>query len=300
MKFFDLHCDTIGECSNKNIPLRINELHIDLLRGKEIGEYTQVFAIWIPDEFRGNRAVAYFNKVKDYFYKEIGNNKDLISLYKDKTDTPIKAILSVEGGSACGGTIAGLHHLYECGVSLITLTWNSNNEIGAGAFSDGGLTSFGKEFVKEAENLGITLDASHLNRQCFFELAEIAEKPFIASHSNADIVNNKYAVKRNLTEEQIMIIKERKGIIGLNFCLEFIEDENASGIDSLYRQIEYFLSLGCENIISFGSDFDGCKMHNDFKGIHKIKEVYNKLINKGISEDVLNKLFYENAERFFI
>ena len=80
MRFFDLHCDTIGECSNNNLSLRNNNLHIDLERAQSIGEYTQVFAIWIPDELRSQDAVEYFDKTADCFYSEIEKNNDLISL----------------------------------------------------------------------------------------------------------------------------------------------------------------------------------------------------------------------------
>lgn len=299
MKFFDLHCDTIGECYNKKVPLRKNNFHLDLERAKEVGEYTQVFAIWIPDELRGKEAVKYFDDVADSFYKEIKENSDLISLYGENKKTHVKAILSVEGGSACGGTIEGLYHLYERGVRLVTLTWNAPNEIASGAFSEGGLTDFGKEFIKEAEGLGITLDVSHLNRQSFFEFAEIAQKPFVASHSNADIVNNKYGMKRNLSPEQIKLIKNRNGLIGLNFCKDFIDDERAEGIDALYRQIEYMLSLECDDIITFGSDFDGCQVHKGFCGIQTIPLVYMQLKEKGVSERTLEKIFFKNAEKFF-
>lgn len=300
MRYFDLHCDTIGECSNNNLSLRKNALHIDLERAKALDKYTQVFAIWIPDQFRGKAAVKYFDKTADYFYKELEKNGEMISLYSSDENTPIKAILSVEGGSACCGTIEGLHHLYDKGVRLITLTWNAPNEIACGAFSDGGFTKFGKEFVKEAEELGITLDVSHLNRQSFYEFAELSQKPFIASHSNADIVNNEYGRKRNLNDEQIRIIKERNGLIGLNFCREFIEDENACGVDAICRQLNYLLNSGCEDIISFGSDFDGCAIHPDLCGIEKIPLLFKKLINKGFGEAFLKKLFYENADNFFL
>ena len=299
MKFFDLHCDTIGACSDKNIPLYKNDLHIDLQRGSGIGSYNQVFAIWIPDELRGKDAQAYFDKTADYFYKELEQNNSLISCFDKSENTPVKAILSVEGGSACAGTIEGLYHLYSRGVRIITLTWNAVNEIASGAFSEGGFTEFGKEFVKEAEKLGIVLDVSHLNRQSFFEFLESSEKPFIASHSNADIVNNIYARKRNLTKEQILCIKERKGLIGLNFCLDFIENQGACGIDALCRQMDYFLSLGCEDVIAFGSDYDGCEIHKDLCGVEKIPSVYKALGLRGYDDNFLNKLFYENAFEFF-
>ncbi len=299
MKYFDLHCDTIGECSNNKLSLRKNKLHIDLDRGKNLENYTQIFAIWISDEYRGKTAVEYFNRTVNFFYNEIEKNKDLISLYKDDFSTPVKAILAVEGSSACAGTLEGLHHLYEKGVSLITLTWNGKNEVGSGAFSEGGLTPFGKEFIREAERLGIILDVSHLNRQSFFEFVEIAEKPFVASHSNADIVDNPFGRKRNLSDEQIAVIREHKGLVGLNFCNDFIEDKKAEGIDALCRQIEYFSSMGCEDVIAFGSDFDGCTVHKDLNGIEKIPDLYYALKAKGVGEGLLKKLFYENAERFF-
>lgn len=299
MNYFDLHCDTIGECCKNNVTIKSNNLHVDLNRSAEIEKYTQAFAIWIPDELRGSDAVEYFDKTADYFYKEIEKNGDRISLYNSDEITPVKAILSVEGGSACGGTIDGLYHLFERGVKLITLTWNAPNEIACGAFSEGGLTSFGKNFIKEAEMLGIVLDVSHLNRQSFFEFSEVSQKPFVASHSNADIVNNEFGKKRNLSDEQIKVIKERNGLIGLNFCRAFIEDEGAEGIDALCRQIDYFCGLDCEEILAFGSDFDGCEIHKDLGGIDKIPQVFNYLYNRGYKEKLLNKLFYKNAEQFF-
>lgn len=299
MKVFDLHCDTITECYKNNLPLYKNDLHFSLENTKGYESYTQVFAVWILDEYRGDVARAYFNEVADYFYNEIEKNKDIISLYGDSGKTPVKAILSVEGGSACGGTLEGLNEMYDRGVRLATITWNGNNEIAGGALAEGGFTEFGREFVKKAEEYGIILDVSHLNRQSFWEFCEMATKPFIASHSNGDIVDNSYAHKRNLTEEQIKKIKSVNGIIGLNFYRTFIETEDSQGIDALAKQIEYFVSLGCEDLIALGSDYDGCRIHDDLNRVDKLSNVYKVLLQKGFSPELLEKVFYGNAERFF-
>ena len=299
MKVFDLHCDTITECCKNCVSLYDNYMHLSLKRMEKFQKYIQIFAVWIRDEMRGEVACQYFDKVADYFYKQIEENKNVISAFGDKSETKVKAILSVEGGSACGGTLDGLTHLYNRGVKLVTLTWNSPNEIASGAFSEGGFTSFGKDFVKLAEEYGIILDVSHLNRESFYDFIKISNKPFVASHSNADIVENPKGRKRNLTDEQIRLIKERNGIIGLNFCLNFLESDGFFGIDSLVRQIDYFLSLGCENNIALGSDYDGCSIHSDFAGVEKLFSVYNILAEKGYSRELLDKIFYENAHRFF-
>lgn len=299
MKIFDLHCDTAGECYNEGISLFSNDLHLSIERASQYDEYVQLFAVWIPDKLRGNDAVEYFNNVADNFYKETELHKDYISLYGEDRKTPVKAILTVEGGSACGGTIEGLKKLYKKGVRVITLTWNAQNEIASGAFAEGGLSEFGKEFVRCAEELGIVLDVSHLNKQSFFEFAEFATKPFIASHSNADIVNNDYGRKRNLTKEQLDIIKSVNGLVGLNYYTEFIEDSEAQGVDALCRQIDYFCEQGYEDMVALGSDFDGCRINEALSGVEKLGEVYNELLRRGYREALLQKIFWENADSFF-
>lgn len=299
MRIFDLHCDTVGECFKQGKHLRENDMHLDLVRCSKYDSYNQIFAIWIPDELRGERACSYFENVCDFFYEELERNKDLVSLYQDERETPVKALLSVEGASACGGTIEGLYELHRRGVRLITLTWNGENEVGCGAFSKGGLTPFGKEFVKACDDLGIVIDVSHLNREGFWELAQFYSGKFIASHSNGDIVDNFYAQHRNLSAEQIEEIKKRNGLIGLNFCRDFIETDGVEGVLALKTQLDYFCQHGCENVIALGSDYDGCSMHRDFCGVEKLRFVYNSLLGEGFTEDFLNKVFYDNARKFF-
>ena len=299
MKVFDLHCDTIGECYKQQKRLRSNDMHLSLEQLSRYEEYCQVFAIWITDDKRGQTAVDYFDSVADLYYNSVEENADLISVYGSGKNTPVKGILACEGGSACGGTLEGLRHLYDRGVRLITLTWNANNEIGGGAFSEGGLTPFGVEFVKECERLGIVIDVSHLNRETFWDVAKITTKPFVASHSNADIVDNVYGHKRNLDEVQIKAIRDRGGLIGLNFCYDFLQQQEYPGLLSLGEQIRYLLALGCEDVIALGSDYDGCDMIEDLKCACSLENAYNSLLSQGFSKEFLNKIFYENAQRFF-
>ena len=203
MRFFDLHCDTITELCKKQGSLAKNDGHISLDRASFLTEYVQDYAIFIPDEYRGKAAVDYFDKVYAFYKNEM--NKNGISEYADRLDTKYKSVLSVEGGAGMGGTIDGLHHLADCGVKLITLTWNGRNELASGCFDeeDIGLTPFGREAVKEMENLRIAADVSHLSVKGFYDLADLAEKPFMASHSCIDIVDNFKAKHRNLAKEQV-------------------------------------------------------------------------------------------------
>ena len=302
MKLFDLHCDTIGECYKNKLSLRHSGLHVSLDKAKNFESYTQVFAVWIPDELRGKSATDYFNNVCDYYYKELELNKDLIVSFGDakKDDKRVKAILAIEGGAALAGDIENLYKAYEKGVRILTLTWNAENEIASGAFCEnGGLTSFGKTVIKKMEKLKMVIDVSHLNRESFFDVAENTTLPFIASHSNPDIVETNAGRKRNLTDEQIEIIKERNGLIGLNFYKEFLDVDNKTGVDALKIHLDYLLNKGCENIIALGSDFDGCAITDGINGLESMNEVYDALLKDGYSRNLIYDLFYNNAERFF-
>ncbi len=302
MRFFDLHCDTIGECCKKGYSLNENNLNVSISKAKHLDEYVQVFAIWIPDELRKQNAVNYFNDVYNYYEAEIEKNKDFITPLKKcaETESRFKSILAVEGGAALGGTIDGLYNLYNKNVRILTLTWNAENEIASGAFcDDGGLTNFGKNVVKECEKLGIVIDVSHLNRQSFFDVAQHTTKPFIASHSNPDIVNTFKGKHRNLTDEQLEIINKRKGLIGLNFYDEFLDVDGKSGVDALAIHINYLLERVNENVIAIGSDFDGCRISQGLGNLQNIENVYNELMKKGFNETLLNKIFFDNANDFF-
>lgn len=290
MKFFDLHCDTIGECFLQNKALRKNDLHLDLERSAYLEEHRQALAVWMPDEYRGEEAFRYFLKVYDCFKNETKRNADI------KSFVPL---LAVEGGSVLGGDLKNVEELSKRNVKILTLTWNGENEIAGGAYSEAGLSDFGRAAVAALEEADITVDVSHLNRKSFFEVASVAKKPFIASHSNADIVNKAEGRKRNLNDEQIKIIRDCGGIVGLNFYEEFLDDENAFGAEALLRQIDYFSHLSAEKVLAIGTDFDGCTVCDELCGIEKIGEIKEKLILRGVGKTLADDIFFNNANRFF-
>lgn len=298
MKFFDLHCDTITELHKSKGSLAKNDGHISLDRASYLTEYVQDYAIFIPDEYRGKAAVDYFDSVYAYYKNEMSING--ISEYADRKDTRLKSILSVEGGAGLGGTIEGLHHLADCGVKLITITWNGRNELASGCFDeeDIGLTFFGKEAIKEMEKLRIAADVSHLSVKGFYDLADLAEKPFMASHSCIDIVDNYKAKHRNLTKEQVKIIAEHKGVIGINLWEKLLGNEDNSS-DAVLRHMSKIIDVGGEDIVAMGTDFDGCDINPELAGIEKIQSLHDYLSHHGFDEKLLDKIFFSNADRFF-
>lgn len=315
MNLFDLHCDTAGECFNKKLSLYNGNLHINMCKGKNLDNWAQLFAIWIPDELRGIKAREYFEKVLLNFKNEISKNNDKIKLcqgFSDleecKNNKKCAAFLTCEGASPFVGN-DGVYRAKELGVKLITLTWNDENEIGYGCQSgnDSGLKAEGKVFLKDMEKLNMVADVSHLNRAGFFDAISSGVR-VVASHSNcksvlmktrADSEDKFFSCRRNLDDEQIKLLIECNGLIGINFCRSFLGDKDDDGFEAVYRHISHILESGGENVLAIGSDFDGCEIAPELSGVDKICDLYRYLSEKGLQTALLDKIFFKNAENFF-
>jgi membrane dipeptidase len=303
---FDLHCDTITECEIQRQELRENQLHLSLERGRRYTPWAQCFAIWIPDEMRGNAAIDWFGRIYRRFQEELRKNADWMLACKTKEDLlqaeqerKCAAILTVEGGAALAGDLSRVKTLADCGVRMLTLTWNGSCELGDGALvaNPKGLTEFGQAAIPELERCGILLDVSHASEPLFYQVAQRATRPFLATHSNAKTVCDH---PRNLTDSQFQILKEQGGLVGLNFYPPFLTDRSQAGLDDILRHAEHFLSLGGEDVLALGSDFDGAAMPKGMEGVQSLERLAEHFAKSGYPNWLIEKIFYKNARNFLV
>lgn len=290
MRYFDLHCDTLYKAVNDGCGLNNPSYEVYLDKGNVFENWSQCMAIWIPDGLEYEAQMKLFCTASALFQKEWKKSK---SIYEN-----LDLIFTVENGAFLNNDIRNVELLKNSGVRMITLTWNAENCIGGGADTKGmGLTSFGKECIKVLEENSIMVDISHASDKLFFDVAEIATKPFVASHSNSRKV---CPHRRNLTDEQFEIIKNSGGIVGLNFHRDFLSSnpEKASVTDVLHHT-EHFLSLGGEEVLSIGSDFDGSNPPQSLKGLENIPILYEEFLKIGYTEQLVQKIMYDNAHNFF-
>lgn len=294
MRIFDLHCDTLYECAVKNKSIYNGELEINIEKGEKTAKHwIQCFAVWIPDEIRGEQTFELFEKCCDIFEKS-----DIKKIKVPEDLNASGAILTVEGGSVIGGSLEKLEKLYGFGVRMMTLTWNGENELGfgSGSIDASGLKDFGRSAVKKMNDLNMVVDVSHLSNKGFYDVAEIAEKPFVASHSNLRSVTD---VPRNLTDEQFKIIRDCDGIVGLNFHKYFLEENGNPTEEDILRHVDRFMELGGEKTLCIGSDFDGAEMPYFIKDITSLPKLYELFLSHGYPEAVLEDIFFNNAKSFF-
>lgn len=305
MKLFDLHCDTLYRAFFENGGLFNNDFHISFDRIDSIEPYIQCMAVWVPDEFRNKNAIQLFencrkklnDELKDTNIKIIYSQDDIIETESKKSKG---VVLTVEGGAVLGGKLENVDYLAECGVKIMTLTWNGNCELGDGIGVEGakGLTDFGKSVIAKMEQNSIVVDVSHSSVPMFYDVAELSTKPFCATHSNSKQI---CPHRRNLTDEQFSIIKDKGGIVGLNLSRGFLrEDEDKACMLDVLRHAEHFLSLGGEKTLAIGTDFDGTDIPIDMTGIESMNKLYELFLKHNYNEKLLEDIFFNNARNFLL
>lgn len=304
--YADAHCDTVVKAMEAGENLLEFGGQLNLEKLSAYGPAVQIFAIWLEPRFYPIAMRQTMKYLDDYlgqmerYSERIGMVKRFSDILENKKQGRISAILSLEGGEALEGELAALRLYYRLGVRLMTLTWNYRNALADGVAerdTGGGLTTFGKAVVKEMERLGMLVDVSHLTDAGFYDVARLAEKPFVASHSNARTICQH---PRNLTDEQLKIIGEIGGFVGLNFYPPFVAEKNSVNQEDLLRQLTHMLDKAGEDAVGLGSDFDGIDTTpTDLRAVEDMAvflERMEKEFGSHLAEKIREKNFLRVAE----
>ena len=305
---FDFHCDTalmlLGDDLNQAGSLRKNNGHIDLERAVKLGGYAQCFACFttdIPELLHGISPIVLFERELATIQREVDKNSDLISIAysvdeieENRANGKMSAILTLEGTAGIDYNPALLEDLWAIGFRVTSLGWNEKNPLTGSNVTGGGLTDLGREYVKEAQRLGMRIDVSHISDEGFWDIMKITEAPILATHSNSRAVHNH---SRNLTDDMFRAIRETGGVAGYNACRDFT-GENPN-LDTVCDHILHFLELDPDGKhIALGGDLDGVEaMPDGFEGVQSYPALARKLLDRGLTEENVMDIFWNNAIR---
>lgn len=320
MKIADMHGDTIYEMlsrrrSGKEVFLRENELHIDLLKMKKADYLLQNFALFVGLKENVN---PYEEAKAEYavFVEEIKKNKDLISqaftyeeIVENQKAGKLSALLTLEEGEVCLGEIEKLEEFYSCGARMMTLAWNYNNSLTTCntncpppwprnyAGNREGLTETGIEFVERMEELGMIPDVSHMSDEGIEDMLHITKKPFVASHSNA---RSLCPHQRNLTDDFLKRMGEKGCVIGANFFSRFLrENAEFTKTEWIADHILYMVNVAGSESVGLGSDFDGIGCGLELENCSNMQILAEILKKHGMSEEQIECVFYKNVLRLY-
>lgn len=300
MKIFDLHADlacAIEPYENETAVLR-NHWAKDFEEG-QIG-YTAAASFFAGDE-SWEEMVHTVNMVEkdlcDSGYQKMTRVEDMDCSYDETC-----FLMTIEG-------MCGIHDnveekitwLYEKGNRIGSLCWNDQNDLATGNSGDPsrGLTEMGKVAVRKMNELHFIIDVSHANEKTFWDILETSTQPIIATHSNA---KRKCFVERNLTDQQIRALASKDGIIGLNACSYFIdEDEAKQDARHLAGHARYIADLVGVKHVACGFDFGayyGADADHDIYGPKQAQNFVKGLKEEGFSQQEIEDICYRNVIRF--
>ena len=231
--------------------------------------------------------------------REIDKNSDLISIAYSPEEIEnnlmhgkMSAVLTIEGPAGFGFDPMLLSDLYQIGFRISSLGWNESNPLTGSHVTGGGLTDLGREFVREAQRLGMLVDVSHISDEGFWDIMEITQAPAIATHSNSRKICD---VSRNLTDDMFLAICRTGGVAGFNQCDAFVGMD--PDLDTVCDHILHFLELDpSAKHIALGGDLDGCdKLPKGFDGIQSYPDMADRLVDRGVGEDTVMDIFWNNA-----
>jgi membrane dipeptidase len=233
----------------------------------------------------------------------------------------IVLLITFEGVEPLGTDLDLLRIFYELGVRAIGLTHARSNAAGHGGIfassgsSAEGLTEFGRDLVRECEAFGIIIDLAHINPAAFNDVLSMTTKPPIVSHTN---VRRYYDIERNISDDQIKMIGERRGVIGVNSVLVSPKKEEST-LDRYVDHIEHIANLIGIDGVAVGFDFfefiysqwpESAKRElaeklttpqfiPDLRNHSHARNLTRKLIERGFDDEQIEKILRDNWLRIF-
>jgi membrane dipeptidase len=238
--------------------------------------------------------------------QESGGRVRVVRGPADLDGDSLAAVLHLEGAEPIGPGLDELELLYAAGMRSLGLVWSRPNAFATGVpfgfpgspDQGPGLTDLGRALVRACSRLRIVVDVAHLNARGFWDVAELTAGPLVASHSGAHAL---CASPRNLTDDQLRAIGERRGLVGINFHVGFLRADGAEEPDTplavIAEHAAHVAELAGVECVGLGSDFDGAMMPAALGDVSGLPAVLDALRAVGFSEREVAGIAFGNWRR---
>src|SRR5579872_5125753 len=316
--------------------------HTNVTALKEGGVGAQFFAVYVSAEYvkgnhSANRTLQMIDTVRHDIVARYPNDFVLATTADDieriHGERKIAALMGIEGGHAIEDSLRLLRDYYALGIRYMTLTHANTNDWAdsSGDVSDSkvahhnGLTDFGKQVVREMNRLGMMVDISHVADKTFWDALSVSTAPMIASHSSCRALCN---VPRNMTDEMIVALAKKGGVVQVNFNCGFLSEKSAAAgklvkpsdlpgargedatiaaykkqvppatLADVVAHIDHIVKIAGVDAAGIGSDFDGvfCTPKG-LEDVSKFPNLTRALLEKGYSAEDIRKIYGGNTLR---
>ena len=253
--------------------------------------------------------------------------EDIVTLHSDKffivkSTSDIELLdrerlgiaFGMENGAPIEGDLSRVQFYHDKGIRYITLTHSKSNHISDSSYDEnhqweGGLSSFGKELIREMNKVGIMVDISHVSDRAFYESIEISEVPVIASHSSLRHFTPGF--ERNVSDDMLIKLASKGGVISINFGSSFLTKKaleyrrNREGpypfadVTDVVDHIDRVVNLVGIDHVGIGSDYDGVgdTLPSNLKDVSTFPNLISELLTRGYTEEDIEKILSGNIIR---
>ncbi len=357
-KAIKLAHDTILIDTHIDVPYRIHAKWADVTKATDGGDFdypravkgglnAPFMSIYIPAhlEFEGKgKSFQLANQLIDGMEAIAQRAPDKFAIASSTSDIEaqfkqgkMSIAMGMENGSPIEGDLNNLQHFFDRGVRYITLAHSQSNHISDSSYDIRrnwkGLSPFGKELVKEMNNIGMLIDVSHISDDAFYQVMELSNTPVIASHSSL----RKYTpgFERNMNDDMLLALKKNGGVIQINFGSSFVTAKAGTwgkqlkskkeavkkdgtklskDFDAMYRaknpypfasleqvldHIDHVVKLIGIDHVGIGSDYDGVgdSLPIGLKDVSSYPNLVQGLMDRGYSDSDIKKILSGNTLR---
>lgn len=223
----------------------------------------------------------------------------------------------MENGAPIEKELSRVQFYFDRGIRYITLTHSKSNQISDSSYDLnrqwGGLSDFGKLLIPEMNRVGIMIDISHVSDEAFFQAIELSEVPVIASHSSLRHFTPGF--ERNVSDEMMISLASKGGVISINFGSSFITEEALkygqqkgarsegtyphANLTDVVDHIDRVVQLVGINHVALGSDYDGVgdSLPNNLKDVSTYPNLIEELFKRNYTEEDVEKILSGNIIR---
>ncbi|MBN1584932.1 membrane dipeptidase [Candidatus Uhrbacteria bacterium] len=207
-------------------------------------------------------------------------------------------LVGIEGSHCLDSDLGRVGVLAERGVRYICLAHFVPNRscrpsVGIGANPKRGLSAFGREMISACGENGVIVDLAHISRRGFSEAASLIRGPFMVSHTGVRAVHDH---DRNLDDDQIRLVAESGGLVGVTFVRWIL---GGSEISLVARHLEHVIGLVGDDHVAIGSDMDApmAAVVSRLSDSSRLPNLVAVLFERGWSRERVAKLLRLNVLR---
>jgi membrane dipeptidase len=218
----------------------------------------------------------------------------------------LAVLLGLEGADAVGTDLGLLAQLARDGVRVIVPVHLGDNAIGTTCLPwqkyvgplpvrrrDPGLTSFGVEFVKAMNELGVVVDGSHADEPTLLGIVEHSTAAVICSHAGARAVS---PFDRYLTDDAIRAVAGSGGLVGL--WPYFTRGKGTPTLEALVTHARHVADLVGPQHLCLGTDMNGVPgVAEDYRGEEDVPLIAKHLAAAGFTDHEVDGIMGENFLR---